>query len=74
MTWLESTNALESLAQLQAIYPHWRLGQLVCNVAGWADVNPWDLEDDQLIAAVRAHLSHLEAGASSLTEALSTSA
>lgn len=34
-------------------YPHWRLGQLICNAAGWADVDVWDVEDEQLLAAIR---------------------
>jgi hypothetical protein len=45
------------LAELARRYPEWRLGQLVANAAGWADVELWDVEDRQLISAVRAHLS-----------------
>jgi hypothetical protein len=40
-------------------YPHWRLGQLILNVSGWADVDAWDVEDDQLLAAALAHLKQL---------------
>jgi hypothetical protein len=47
------------LAALAQRYPHWRLGQLVANVAGWADVELWDAEDDQLLSAARAHLASL---------------
>ncbi len=36
--------------------PHWRVGQLVANVAGWADAEIWDVEDGQLLAAAREHL------------------
>lgn len=43
-------DALEDLAQR---YPHWRLGQLVCNVAGWTDTDVWDVEDEQLLEALR---------------------
>jgi len=46
----ELFRALEVLGQA---YPHWRLGQLVCNVAGWADVDVWDVEDGQLLEAIR---------------------
>jgi hypothetical protein len=35
---------------------HWRFGQLVANVAGWADQEIWDVEDEQLLAAARLHL------------------
>lgn len=47
--------------ELSERYPHWRLGQLLSNIAGWADVNLWDVEDDQLFAAAKTHLDHLAA-------------
>jgi hypothetical protein len=47
---------LDALAALCREYPDWRLGQLVANVAGWADRELWDIEDEQLLAAARAHL------------------
>ena len=40
-------------------YPHWRLGQLLLNVSGWADVELWDVEDEQLLVAALAHLKQL---------------
>ena len=51
---------LEALAELRRRYPAWRFGQLIANVAGWADQDVWDVEDEALLAAVR---SHLEAAA-----------
>ena len=45
-----------ALAELARRYPHWRVGQLVANVAGWADAEVWDAEDAQLLSAARAHL------------------
>jgi hypothetical protein len=33
----------------------------VANVAGWADQEIWDVEDQQLLAAARLHLSQLAA-------------
>jgi hypothetical protein len=30
---------LAALSELARRYPHWRLGQLVANVAGWADAD-----------------------------------
>jgi hypothetical protein len=36
---------LAGIAQLGERYPNWRLGQLVANVAGWADQEIWDVED-----------------------------
>ena len=41
-----------ALASLAEKHPHWRVGQLICNVAGWADVDVWDVEDDQLLSAI----------------------
>lgn len=45
-----------ALAELARRYPHWRVGQLVVNVAGWADAGVWDVDDGPLLAAARAHL------------------
>jgi hypothetical protein len=44
------------LEELSICYPHWRFGQLVANMAGIADVNIWDIEDGQLLAAAKDHL------------------
>jgi hypothetical protein len=52
----ELKDVLEILAELRQRYPDWRLGQLVANVAGWADQNVWDIEDEQFLAAAREHL------------------
>ena len=35
------------------------LGQLIANVAGWADQEIWDVEDEQLLQAARLHLQQL---------------
>ena len=47
---------IEAVAELCRRYPHWRFGQLVANIAGWADQEIWDVEDEQLLAAARLHL------------------
>jgi hypothetical protein len=47
---------LETVAELGRRYPQWRLGQLLANVAGWADQDVWDVEDEQLLQAARLHL------------------
>jgi hypothetical protein len=44
---------VEALEELGRRFPHWRFGQLVCNVAGWADADVWDAEDEQLLDALR---------------------
>jgi hypothetical protein len=56
MTDPNRTELFAALADLAGRYPHWRVGQLIANVAGWADADVWDAEDAQLLAAVRAHL------------------
>jgi uncharacterized protein YihD (DUF1040 family) len=48
---------LDAVAQLQQRDPDWRLGQLIANVAGWADQEIWDVEDEQLVAAAQLHLN-----------------
>lgn len=47
---------LAAITELQRHYPQWRLGQLIANVAGWADQEIWDVEDEQLLAAAQLHL------------------
>ena len=55
----ERADLLATIAELCARYPHWRLGQLIANVAGWADQEIWDVEDQQLLVAARLHLTQL---------------
>lgn len=57
----QRTDLLEAITALRRQYPEWRLGQLIANVAGWADQEVWDVEDDQLLAAAQAHLQQLKA-------------
>jgi len=56
MTDADRTELLAALAALARRYPHWRIGQLVANMAGWADAEVWDVEDGQLLSAAREHL------------------
>ena len=49
-----------ALAELSKIYPQWRFGQLVANVATWAK-GPnaeaiWDVDDEQFLKAAEEHL------------------
>lgn len=55
----ERISLLEAIVAVLDCYPNWRLGQLVANIAGWADVDVWDVEDEQLLAAATAHLQHI---------------
>jgi len=55
------TELLTAIAELSERYPNWRFGQLVANVAGWADQEIWDVEDEHLLEAARIHLAQIEA-------------
>lgn len=48
---------LEELERIWRHYPSWRLGQLITNVADWADQSVWDLEEDVLLAEIKRHLA-----------------
>ena len=53
---------LEQVERIWRLHPDWRLGQLICNLAAWADPTQnivWDIEDDTLIAEIQQHLSQL---------------
>lgn len=52
----QRADLLAAIAELCQRYPEWRFGQLVANVAGWADQEIWDAEDEQLLQAARLHL------------------
>lgn len=58
---------LQAISQLCERYPHWRFGQLVSNVAGWADADQWDIDDEQLLAAAQAHLREIAARENEIT-------
>jgi hypothetical protein len=64
----QRADLLAAIAELCQRYPDWRLGQLVANVAGWADQEIWDVEDQQLLEAARLHLDQLTPLASSRTD------
>ena len=48
------------LEELSKIYPQWRFGQLVANVATWAKgpaaQSIWDVEDEDFLKAAEQHL------------------
>jgi hypothetical protein len=55
----QRADLLAVLTELCQRYPDWRLGQLVANVAGWADQEIWDVEDEQMLDAARLHLQQV---------------
>jgi hypothetical protein len=50
---------LQEIERLWRLHPDWRLGQVICNLAAWADPTQnivWDVEDDVLMAEAQRHL------------------
>ena len=49
-----------ALEELSKLYPHWRFGQLVANVATWAKGPAgeavWDVDDEEFLRAAEQHL------------------
>jgi hypothetical protein len=49
------------------LYPEWRFGQLVANVAAWAGedtpANVWEVSDADLLRAAREHVAQKHASA-----------
>jgi hypothetical protein len=52
-----SDSLLQAVAELRALFPEWRFGQLVANLttaAGCPDAEAlWDVEDEQLLGAAQ---------------------
>ena len=48
---------LAALEELSEAYPEWRFGQMIANLAtvacGAEDESVWDMEDEELLAAIR---------------------
>ena len=69
MTKDQQTRFANVMAGLMALYPQWRIGQLIANVAWWArgpnNEAIWDVEDDEFLAAAEAHLARRQAEAGS---------
>lgn len=58
------SDVLATVEALWRIFSDWRLGQLICNVASWTDERPekvWDIEDDELAAAIQSRLEQFAA-------------
>lgn len=60
----EKSELIAVLTKLWEHYPHWRFGQLVCNVAGWAGGDKpgeaGDVSDQESLKAALAHLARVE--------------
>ena len=57
MTSESRQQVLAALEDLSEAYPDWRLGQMIANLAtiarGPENESVWDMEDEELLAAVR---------------------
>lgn len=64
-----SDELVASLGELRRRLPSMRLGQLICNLAtvakGPVPGATWDVEDDELLDAIRTQIEQLSAGRSS---------
>jgi hypothetical protein len=53
-------DVLKALGELSAAIPEWRLGQMIANLAvvarGATNEAVWDVEDEELLVAIRRHL------------------
>jgi len=60
-----SDELLQTLIKLRSVFPDWRFGQLVANVATAAGATDssaiWDIEDERLLAAARRLIENNEA-------------
>ncbi|MFO0864963.1 MAG: hypothetical protein U0744_09980 [Gemmataceae bacterium] len=56
----ERSDLLAAIASFCDQQAHWRLGQLIANVAGWADEEIWDVEDEPFLAAANSHHSQAQ--------------
>ena len=60
MTHPERPDLLCALGELSAAFPEWRLGQMIANLAvvarGATTESIWDVEDDELLAAIHHQL------------------
>ncbi len=61
MTNPEREDLLRALGELSAAFPDWRFGQMIANLAvvarGATTESIWDVEDDELIAAIHRQLA-----------------
>jgi hypothetical protein len=56
----EDDEVIDALRLMRVRYPHWRLGQLVCNVASFLSQEAeyaWDMTDSDFVRSVREHLA-----------------
>ena len=64
-------DVLQALGELSAEFPEWRFGQMIANLAviarGATSEAIWDVEDDELLAAIRSQLNKRRSRAATTT-------
>jgi hypothetical protein len=67
MTSPDREDLLRALGELSEAFPEWRFGQMIANMAvvarGATTQAIWDVEDDELRAAIQRHLDRRRASA-----------
>jgi uncharacterized protein YihD (DUF1040 family) len=53
-------DVLQAVEKIWQRYPDMRLGQLISNLADWAEESVWDIEEDALVAEIERHLANNE--------------
>lgn len=53
-------DVLQAVENIWRRYPDMRLGQLISNLADWAEQSVWDIEEDALVAEIERHLANNE--------------
>ena len=51
---------LGKVGELWRMYPDWRLGQLLANVAAWRNTDVWDMEEEELTEEIDRHIRQTE--------------
>lgn len=58
---IDKKETLDKVLEIWKVYPDWRLGQLICNLAVWErDANQdaiWELTNEEIVSAINSHLA-----------------
>lgn len=53
-------HVLKEIERIWKRHPDTRLGQLMCNLADWAEEHVWDIEEDTVLREIETHLRNLD--------------
>ena len=54
------SGVLQQVERIWRQHPDWRLGQLLANLADWAEESVWDIEEETLVAEIERHLTQFD--------------